>query len=177
MSNINEKSAVKMTGYIKDTIHHLDSGEVEVREGHNLVVTSFTKLVMALLGRTTGQKGASYWAVGSGSSTWDDNPVQPILSETKLTSELGRKEIPADAFAFLDADGNKVSEPTNRLQITLSFGSADCNGEWREFGIFGGDATSAMNTGIMINKRHHAVLTKTQDMVVERVMIFTLTLA
>ena len=49
-----ENLDVKMSGYIKDTIHHISTGEVEVREGHNLVVTSFTKLVMAMLSRKTG---------------------------------------------------------------------------------------------------------------------------
>lgn len=174
---MNENLNVKVSGYIKDTIHHLDSGEVEVREGHNLVVTSFTKLVMSIIGRTTGFTGLKYWAVGKGSEAWDENPTQPISSETRLTNEIGRKEIPVSAFKFLDADGEEVSEPTNRLQVTLSFNSTECNGEWREFGLFGGDATSSINTGIMMNKRHHAVITKTKDMVIERVMIFTLNLA
>ena len=79
-------------------------------------------------------------------------------------------------ISFLNANYRAVSTPTNILQIKHTFGSADCNGTWREFALFGGNASSAINSGIMINKRHHAIITKTSDMTVERTMRFTLNL-
>lgn len=168
-------SGVHMTGEITDIIHHKD-GRVEKRVGHNLVVNDFLKLVMSLLKGETGYKGVQYWAVGSGASSWDSNMPSPALDATKLTSELGRVAISAGEIKFLTPEYEVTNTPTNIIQITHTFGPSDCNGVWREFGIFGGNATTAKDSGIMINKRHHAVLTKTEEMTIERVMRFTLNL-
>ena len=100
----------------------------------------------------------------------------PDINSTKLTAELGRVAIEAGEIKFLNSDYNEVSTPTNILQISHTFGPSDCNGVWREFGIFGGNATTAKDSGIMINKRHHAVITKTEEMTIERIMRFTLNL-
>ena len=99
----------------------------------------------------------------------------PFVSE--LTDEIGRKQISASDMTWVTSNGSDSSTPTNRLKVRVTFGANECVGTWREFGLFGGDATSSINTGIMMNKRHHAVITKTKDMVIERVMIFTLNLA
>lgn len=170
-----EGHQVHMTGEIIDRIHYAD-GHVEERVGHNLVVNSFLNLVMCLLKQQSGYKGIQYWAVGSGASSWDSSLPNPDISATKLTSELGRVPIAASEIQFLNSNYNVVTTPTNILQISHTFGPTDCNGVWREFGIFGGNATTAANSGIMINKRHHAVITKTEEMTIERIMRFTLNL-
>lgn len=170
-----EGHQVHMTGEIIDRIHYAD-GHVEERVGHNLVVNSFLNLVMCLLKQQNGYKGIQYWAVGSGASSWDSSLPNPDISATKLTSELGRVPIAASEIQFLNSNYNVVTTPTNILQISHTFGPTDCNGVWREFGIFGGNATTAANSGIMINKRHHAVITKTEEMTIERIMRFTLNL-
>lgn len=170
-----EGHQVHMTGEIIDRIHYAD-GHVEERVGHNLVVNSFLNLVMCLLKQQSGYKGIQYWAVGSGASSWDASLPNPDISATKLTSELGRVPIAASEIQFLNSNYNVVTTPTNILQISHTFGPTDCNGVWREFGIFGGNATTVANSGIMINKRHHAVITKTEEMTIERIMRFTLNL-
>lgn len=170
-----EGHQVHMTGEIIDRIHYKD-GRVEERVGHNLVVNSFLNLVMCLLKQQSGYKGVQYWAVGSGTSSWDSSLPNPDISANKLTAELGRVAIGADEIKFLDSSFEETSTPTNILQISHTFGPADCNGVWREFGIFGGNATTAKDSGIMINKRHHAVITKTEEMTIERIMRFTLNL-
>ena len=170
-----EGHQVHMTGEIIDRIHYAD-GHVAERVGHNLVVNSFLNLVMCLLKQQSGYKGIQYWAVGSGASSWDASLPNPDISATKLTSELGRVPIAASEIQFLNSNYNVVTTPTNILQISHTFGPTDCNGVWREFGIFGGNATTAANSGIMINKRHHAVITKTEEMTIERIMRFTLNL-
>ena len=170
-----EGHQVHMTGEIIDRIHYAD-GHVEERVGHNLVVNSFLNLAMCLLKQQNGYKGIQYWAVGSGASSWDASLPNPDISATKLTSELGRVPIAASEIQFLNSNYNVVTTPTNILQISHTFGPTDCNGVWREFGIFGGNATTAANSGIMINKRHHAVITKTEEMTIERIMRFTLNL-
>lgn len=168
-------SGVHMTGEITDIIHYKD-GRVEKRVGHNLVVNDFLKLVMSLLKGETGYKGVQYWAIGSGASSWDSNMPSPAIDATKLTSELGRVAISAGEIKFFTPEYEVTNTPTNIIQITHTFGLSDCNGVWREFGLFGGNATTAKDSGIMINKRHHAVLTKTEEMTIERVMRFTLNL-
>lgn len=170
-----EGHRVHMTGEITDRIHYAD-GHIEERVGHNLVVNNFLNLVMSLLKQQSGYKGIQYWAVGSGASSWDGSMPNPDINSTKLTAELGRVAIGAGEIKFLNSDYNEVSTPTNILQISHTFGPSDCNGVWREFGIFGGNATTAKDSGIMINKRHHAVITKTEEMTIERIMRFTLNL-
>ena len=171
-----ENTNIKITGQITDKIIHLDTGEVEVREGHNIVVNTFTKLVMSLLGRTTGYKGITYWAVGSGLPAWDSVPVSPTLSESTLTAEVGRKIIEPTNMTFLDADGKTSETPTNILRVNVTFDASECNGIWREFGLFGGNATAELNSGILVDKRHHEVITKTDNIAIERTIVFTLNL-
>lgn len=168
-------SGVHMTGQITDRIFK-NGVLVEERVGHNLVVNSFLNLVMCLLKQQNGYSGIQYWAVGSGAEAWDSNMPTPDISATRLTAELGRVPISAGEISFLDTNYNMVTTPTNILQIKHTFGASDCNGVWREFGIFGGNATDSANSGIMINKRHHAVITKTEEMTIERIMRFTLSL-
>lgn len=169
-------SGVKMTGEITDRIFK-NGVLVDERHGHNLVVNSFLRLVMCLLKKQSGYTGIQYWAVGSGAASWDSNMPTPDINATQLTAELGRVAIPASEIVFLDSNYDETSTPTNIIQVKHVFGTADCNGVWREFGLFGGNATSNANSGILINKRHHAVLTKTNEMTVERTMRFTLSLA
>lgn len=168
-------TGVHMTGQITDRIFK-NGVLVEERVGQNLVVNSFLNLVMCLLKQQSGYSGIQYWAVGSGAEAWDSSMPTPEISATRLTAEIGRVAITSDELKFLDSNFNVSSAPTNILQISHTFGSTDCNGIWREFGIFGGNATASLNSGIMINKRHHAILTKTEEMTVERIMRFTLSL-
>lgn len=169
-------SDLKVTGQITDRIYRNGVLEKEII-GHNLVVNSFLSLITALCKQEQGYVGIQYWAIGSGNASWDTNGTpSPDLSETLLTNEIGRKAITASDIKYLTDDEEVSSTPTNILQITLFFDVGECNGEWREFGIFGGNASSIKNTGIMINKRHHDVITKTNEITVERVMKFTLNL-
>lgn len=172
-SLIEDSKHIHMTGETLDRIFYSD-GRVEEIAGHNLVVSSFANLIMCLLKRQSGYLGIQYWAVGTGLSSWDTSLPNPSLSDTKLTSELGRVSIDPSEIKFLTSDFIETSSPTNIIQISHVFGSQDCNGTWREFGIFGGNATSALNSGIMINKRNHSVITKTSDMSIERTLRFTL---
>lgn len=168
--------AIKMTGQITDRIFK-NGVLVEERVGHNLVVNTALNLIMALLKRQSGYSGIQYWAVGSGASSWDSGLPSPTAGDTRLTAEIGRVAISPSEIVFLNGNLQVSSTPTNIIQITHTFGVNDCNGKWREFGIFGGNATASANSGIMINKRNHEVITKTSEMTVERVMRFTLSLA
>ena len=67
----NVKTNVHMTGDIIDKIYDKNGNLIKVIEGHNLVVTSFVKLVMALCKGESGYSGIQYWAIGSGDAEWD----------------------------------------------------------------------------------------------------------
>lgn len=170
-----DPTELKMTGEITDRIYK-NGVLVEERTGHNIVVNQFLKLVMALCKGESGYSGIKYWAVGSGIASWDDSIPDPEINATRLTAEIGRIAISPSEIKFLDAAGNESATPTGVLQIKHVFGPSDCNGTWREFGIFGGNATATLNSGLMINKKHHAVITKTNEMSIERTMKFTLSL-
>lgn len=170
-----EGHQVHMTGEITDRIYK-NGKLVEERVGHNLIVNSFLNLIMCLLKNQNGYSGIQYWAIGSGSSSWDSGIPTPDLNATRLTSEIGRVPISVNEVSFLNSNFEAVTTPTNIIQISHTFGADECNGVWREFGIFGGNATANLNSGIMINKKHHAIITKTEEMTVERTMRFTLSL-
>lgn len=174
MSN-KETLQLKVTGTnIVDTIHYAD-GRVEVIErDHNLVVNSILPLLLGLLKKDSTTSGIQYWAVGSGSASWDTTLPNPALTETALTSEIGRKAVSASDMKFVDSNFVESATPTNTIEITATFGASECNGKWREFGLFGGNANTTLNSGTMINKKHHALLTKTTDMVVERKLRLTI---
>lgn len=167
---------VKIVGETIDRI--FKNGKlVEEIEGHNLVVNQFLNLCMALMKGQSGYAGLTYWAVGSGADSWDSTMPSPSVGDTALTNEIGRVAIAPSEISFLDSNGNVSANPTNIIQIVHTFGINDCNGKWREFGIFGGTATATSGSGVMINKRHHAVITKSTDMTIERTMKFTIILA
>ena len=173
-NNMNS-NGIHMTGHIVDKIYK-NGKLVDVIEGHNIVVNSFVKLVMALCKGQSGYGGIKYWAVGSGETSWDTTLPNPEVNATRLTTEVGRVAIAESDISFLNSDMSESSTPTNIIRIKHVFGANDCNGKWREFGIFGGDATGTANSGIMINKRHHSLINKTSDMSIERTMTFTLNL-
>ena len=106
----------------------------------------------------------------------DTTQVDPTASETKLTSEIGRKSI--STIEFYDSNNGVSATPTNKIHIAVTFSENECNGTWREFGLFGGDtASSTADSGIMIDKKHHNIITKTQDIVIERHIVLTFNLA
>lgn len=175
MLSSSDPSCFKMTGEITDKIYK-NGVLIEERVGHNIIVNSFMKLVMAMLKGNLGYNGIQYWAVGSGQQSWDNSPVEPEINATRLTAEIGRVSIPSSEITFVDAGGVTSSSPTNIIQIKHTFGPNDCNGKWREFALFGGNASPSPNSGMMINKKHHGVITKTADISIERTMKFTLSL-
>lgn len=161
-----------VTGEFTDTITYTD-GRKEVIEGHNLIVNDIGKLIACLFSRKSGYSGLTHWAIGSGAESWDNATVNPKVTDTRLTSEFFRKAIQPTDIKFLDSSGEPTENITNVIAITVTFTTSEANGKWREFAIFGGNATSSLNTGIMINHKNHKILTKDDSMTVERQIRFT----
>ena len=174
---MNTNVKFKVTGEYKDTVRHLN-GTVEVFEGRNLVVNGIYNLITSLFAGKEGYTGLQFWAIGKGSEDWDEGEVtQPEVTNIKLLSELGRKEIQPANFRFVNEHGETSPAPTNRLAVKVVFGYDECIGSWREFGLFGGNATSSVDSGIMINRKVHGVINKTREMEITREIIFTFTRA
>lgn len=168
-----EKMNRSIIGEYVDTIYHAD-GRVEVREAQNCIINDIGKLIACLFKGQTGYSRLGYWAVGSGSDSWDNvNPTPAQPTDTGCINELGRIAIPSENIVFLDSSNKQTTSVTNRLQITLTFTESDCNGVWREFAIYGGNATATRGSGIAINHKNHGILVKTSSMVVERQIRFT----
>lgn len=168
-----EKMNRSIIGEYVDTIRHAD-GRVEIREAQNCIINDIGKLIACLFKGQSGYSRLGYWAVGQGLDNWDNvNPVSAQPTDTGCVNEIGRKEIPIENIKFLDSSNRETTTVTNKLQITLTFTENDCNGVWREFAIFGGNATATRNSGIAINHKNHAILVKTSSMVVERQIRFT----
>lgn len=164
-------SGIIVTGECKDIIRR-DGKIIDVIKSHNIVVNSSLNLIAGVVGNQISNE--LYWAVGSGSKDWDDTPIDPVATETKLTSEIGRKLInPTTNIEFYDNVNKSTTTPTNRLHFSILFEEDECNGVWREFGIFGGDASVAIDSGIMIDKKHHGVVTKDTNTTIERHLIIT----
>ena len=159
-------------GEYTDTIRYAN-GDVEVIKGENLIVDGLLNLVTALLGVKSGHTGLKYWAVGQGNSSWDTSTPEALTTDTELTNEIGRKQISASDMTWVTSNGSDSSKHTNRLKVRVTFGANECVGTWREFGLFGGNATDSRNSGIMINHKNHSVITKTNEMEIEREIIFT----
>lgn len=159
---------------IHDTLVTVTTGErVEIDQGANLIVQGFGILVGALLAREPNYDGIQYWAVGEGQGTsWDSlTPAQraakSLYSLTDLYSEISRVEV---VTVYLDANDIEVPGPTNKIEVRAVFGPT-VSGALREFGLFGGNATSTLGSGIMIDHKSHAAIHLNEDSALEQVLL------
>ena len=165
----------KYKGEVFDYAIDVETGERKlVHHGYNLVVDTASVLICCLMKGQAGYGGVKYFAVGKGSPNWsNENPPLPDAPTSKLVAESFRKEIKPADIVFLTAN-NEVSEtPTNRIQITTMFEANEANGELREIGIFGGNATAKADSGLMVNCKIHPLIFKTAGMKLERIIRFT----
>jgi hypothetical protein len=140
----------------------------------NIVVQNMSVAIACLMKRQTGYYGLLYWAVGSGGGTWsEDNPPNPSETDSTLETETYRKAINTSDIVFIDSNNVVSGTPTNRIQVTVAFGTTEANGKLMEFGLFAGNATATAGSGIMVNHKTHAVITKTNVMQLEYVIRMT----
>lgn len=176
MADINEDvNIIKFTGEVLDYAIHPDGTRELIRHDHNLIVNDCSVLIAILMKQEVGYVGLQYWAVGAGSDLWPNDPVtSPGASDAQLTNETYRKAIdPLNDIVYLD-DSNVLSlTPTHKIQITVTFEEAEANGELREFGIFGGNASASLNSGVMINHKIHPLIYKTSALRLERILRLT----
>jgi hypothetical protein len=167
-----EQNKNNVMGEWRDIIHYKNGSIIETEWNHNIIVSGINILIAALFSNAPTLKGICHWAVGSGASSWDSlYPNIPLdSSRTLLFNEIGRKAV--SELVFLNTNNEPVGTRTNRIRATAIFETADCIGDWREFGLFGGDSTNTVNSGIMIDHKVHQKYIKTSDVIVERQIRF-----
>ena len=157
-----------------DIITDVTTGKQEVRRYFNTVVNTCSNLIACLMKSQSGFGGIQYWAVGSGNPNMSNtNPDTPSVNDIKLQVETFRKAIKASDIVFLDSNNAVTDSITNKIQISVTFLENEANGELREFGLFGGTATSAKDSGIMINRKIHPLIYKTSGMRLDRIIRIT----
>ena len=165
-------------GYWFDLITDIAIGNVtEIGREFNIIVDSIGRLAAARFRGDANFQGIQMWAIGSGAANWDNTLPPAVSTAIRLVNEIGRLSISISgqdsSIAYIDQKGNPTDELTNRLLVRRQFGRNEVNGDWREFALFGGNATITRNSGVMINHKMHQIITKTSDMTVERNIIFT----
>lgn len=193
MSTFEETMEHKFIGEVEDTLRFVKDGsvtlpdgtvvegkageEIKLQKGYNTVVDNASRLIAALIKRHTSIQGALFWEVGSGDASWSDaNPPSPAKTDFKLLNPTFRKAIQLADIAFIDGSNNVTASITNRIQITVKFLSNEANGPLREFGIFGGGTDAVAGTlgsGLMINRKTHGLIYKTDIVELTRVLRFT----
>lgn len=170
-----------MIGSVVTTAIYPDGRREIIEEDHNLVVNS-AYVAMAMAAKA-GDAFFGWWAVGDGdgstTAVWDagvaDGSIKPTTADAALSNEIYRKQIlPAD-MAYLDSAGAVSATPTSRIQITVTFNENEpaTTAYFREWGIFGGDASATSGSGRMVNRRVHATYEKTNAVKLERKLKFS----
>lgn len=131
----------------------------------NIIVNTASILIARLLkDNEEPQNGISYLAVGSGSGSWDlFDPPAPTTSQTRLENEFYRKAIDLSTFVHPET-GEPTTVYTNIVDYSVTFGESEAVGPIVEMGLFGGDATTELNSGTMLNWRTFPVVNKTATM-------------
>lgn len=159
-----------ITGEWRDICKHKDGTTDVGAWQHNIIVDSIGLLIASLM-KGVGT-GITHWAVGSGNPDWDS--VYPSISQdpavNHLVNEIGRKQV--DSIEFIDENNQVAYYATNRILVTCVFSINDCLGNWREFGLFGGNASMEEDTGIMIDHKIHKYREKTDDVEITRQIRF-----
>lgn len=175
---------------------------VEQVENHNLIVNSASNIMAGRMapGAITGATdaaltgnfldyGIQYLALGCRavqdmSMPYDEvtnpvdtsqvdvfNPPPETLSTTKLGFEICR--FPVTSWCFLDAVRNETDQLTNILKLQFQLAENEGNVPILELGLFGGDATSEINSGIMFNHKNVKLISKENTMRLTIIWVLT----
>lgn len=174
-----------IVGQYQDTLvwkNSLGITRTEVRPFKlNQVQDSSLNLITGLLTNSSGMAsppvanlGAiTFLALGSGQSTWDADPSNVVkpTTQTTLETETFRFSLSPNDFVFLNSSSGATLNPqalSSRFKVSYTLGTADANGDLREFGLFGGDATSTLDSGIMFNWITHPLIQKDNTLTIQR---------
>ena len=161
---------VTVNGRFKDILYSRDGEPVIQRDWcSNTIVYGCLDLIAELLMNRPKKRGILYWAVGEGNKGWDSDMPDPDPATKRLVREIYRKPVrPERDFIY---------HPDRRtIEIGVDFRINEAAGTLREFGLFGGDATSAPDTGLMIDYKIHPKIVKGNLDTLKRRLLLTLAL-
>ncbi len=140
----------------------------------NQIVNDCNRLLAALMKGHGNLAGVLYLAVGEGLPQWDGDVPQPSPTASHLTNELVRRALKPADIIFLDNSNQPSHTPTSRLEINCQFTGEDFSQNrvqpLREFGLFGGDASEAADSGFMINLIIHPRIDLTNNTTLNRTL-------
>jgi len=116
----------------------------------NTIVDHAWPLLAGLLKNDPALEGILYWAVGAGDPLWDTARATPSPSAAHLHLESARQAVDPDNIAYLNPDTSVSLSPTACIEVSAVFNWPD-DRLLREFGLFGGDASEAADSGLLIN--------------------------
>ena len=134
-----ETNSVGLSGHWKLTARDIITGEITVKEGHNLIVTVGKNQIGDMLIDTAGyDTGLTYCALGA------DNTA-PAITDTQLVDEGGG--------AAMRKTITSRSRAVNEITLSTFFTAAQSTINLKEAGIFGHSTAGAgENSGIMFSR-------------------------
>jgi len=161
----------------KDILVSTESGKVICTAfwKNNLIVDVVKSLLAGLFANETSfTGGVLYHALGRGDVSWDTTVPDPSASDVALFDEHYRTT--PDSINYLDISNNVVSfsHSVSKIEVTTTFdyGDAGADGSIREQGLFAGDATASLDSGIMVNAiRHKEIYKDSTIKIVRRIRI------
>lgn len=169
---------LKIRGIWRDVFTLEDGRQVICPWKENQIQNLAATLAAALFARAehgvtfTGMTGITYMAVGSGEVSWDTTPPVLDAAGTTLTTEYYRKAIPVTELVFLDPalppGSPPIAGPSRKIGTTVTFLTAEGNGDMREFALFGGLADGVANSGTIINWVSHPLIPKDTSLTLAR---------
>lgn len=113
-----------------------------------------------------------YMALGDG------QPATKPYDQNHLENEFERVILSGSDVTFLDDSGNPLNPqiPSARFRLNVRLNAGQGNGDLREFGLFGGEATANLNSGTMFNWITHALIQKDVTLNVDRVIDISLSI-
>lgn len=139
-----------LAGEYQDTIRRGRAPPLAMPWRSNRIVSTAWPLVAALLRGERSMAGIAFCAIGDGVASWDDGASLEAPDATHLAHETARVPIAPADIRYVDAAGGAASTPTHRLSMSVTV-TATSAIRLREFALFGGEATAALNSGRMIN--------------------------
>lgn len=116
----------------------------------NTIVDNTWPLLAGLLKNDPALAGILYWAVGEGDPNWETATATPSPGADRLYLESARQAIDANNIAYLNPDSSVSATPTSCIEVSAVFRWPE-DRQLREFGLFGGDASEAADSGMLIN--------------------------
>ena len=146
-----ELDKIKIEGVVKITMADVITGEVEITKYKNIIpLVARAVIARRLLSSSGGNDGLiTYGAIGTGTTA-------AASGDTKLQIEIARKVLASSSVT------------SNVLTVRVFFTTSEANGDLREYGLFGEDATAAADSGTLFERVNiNRTKTNTKTLLIE----------